>query len=43
MFWAIGSNIEQFEKMVAEYIGTKYAVAFNSGTSPCMQYFWLMG
>lgn len=33
MNWAIGPNIEQFEKMVAEYIGTKYALAFNSGTS----------
>lgn len=33
MFWAIGPNIEKFEKMIAEYIGTKYAVVFNSGTS----------
>jgi perosamine synthetase len=31
--WAIGSNIEKFEKGIAEYIGTKYAVVFNSGTS----------
>lgn len=33
MFWAIGPNVEKFEKMVAEYIRTRYAVAFNSGTS----------
>jgi len=33
MFWAIGPNIEKFERMLAEYIGEKYAVAFNSGTS----------
>ena len=31
--WAIGSNIEKFEKGIADYIGTKYAVVFNSGTS----------
>lgn len=33
MFWAIGPNIEKFERMVADYIGMRYAVAFNSGTS----------
>ena len=33
MNWAVGSNIEKFEKMMAEYIGTKYCVVFNSGTS----------
>lgn len=33
MFWATGPNVEKFEKMVAEYIGRRYAVAFNSGTS----------
>jgi dTDP-4-amino-4,6-dideoxygalactose transaminase len=32
-FWAIGSEIEEFERNVAGYIGTKYGVAFNSGTS----------
>jgi len=31
--WAIGPNIETFEKMLAEYIGTRYALTFNSGTS----------
>lgn len=33
MFWAIGPNIEKFEKMLSEYVGTKYALVFNSGTS----------
>lgn len=33
MSWAIGPNIEQFEQMISEYVGTKYAVVFNSGTS----------
>lgn len=33
MFWAIGPNVEEFERRVASYIKTKYAVAFNSGTS----------
>lgn len=33
MFWANGPNIEKFEMMVADRIGKKYAVAFNSGTS----------
>jgi perosamine synthetase len=33
MNWATGSSITQFEKSVADYIGTKYAITFNSGTS----------
>jgi len=33
MFWAIGPNIKTFERMVAERVEKKYAVAFNSGTS----------
>jgi len=33
MHWAIGPNIEKFEEMLADYIGTKYALVFNSGTS----------
>lgn len=33
MDWAIGSEIEHFEQNLAKYIGTKYCVAFNSGTS----------
>ncbi len=31
--WAIGPKIEKFEKAVASYVGIKYALAFNSGTS----------
>lgn len=33
MFWAIGPNVERFEKMLGEYIGARFVVAFNSGTS----------
>ena len=33
MHWAIGPNIERFEKLLAEYVGVRYAVSFNSGTS----------
>jgi perosamine synthetase len=33
MNWALGPNVEKFEKMIAEYIGAKYCVVFNSGTS----------
>jgi dTDP-4-amino-4,6-dideoxygalactose transaminase len=32
-YWAIGPEIEAFEKQLAEYVGVKYAVAMNSGTS----------
>lgn len=32
-FLSIGPEIKKFEKMFAEYIGTKYAIAVNSGTS----------
>ena len=32
-YWATGPEIKKFEEMVAEYVGKKYAVAFNSGTS----------
>lgn len=31
--WAIGPEILEFEKLLANYVGTKYCVAFNSGTS----------
>jgi dTDP-4-amino-4,6-dideoxygalactose transaminase len=31
--WAQGPEIEEFEQRIAEYIGTEYAVVFNSGTS----------
>lgn len=33
MNWAVGSNVLQFEKEIAEYIGAKYCLTFNSGTS----------
>ena len=32
-YWTTGPQSKEFEKMIAEYIGTKYAVVFNSGTS----------
>ncbi|NLK22321.1 MAG: DegT/DnrJ/EryC1/StrS family aminotransferase [Epulopiscium sp.] len=30
---SIGPKVEEFEKMIAEYIGVKHAIAVNSGTS----------
>ena len=33
MNWATGSNVGKFEELVASYVGTEYAVTFNSGTS----------
>ena len=33
MDWAIGPEIEEFEKTLAKYVGTKYCISFNSGTS----------
>lgn len=32
-YWATGPEIEEFERTIAKYIGKKYAIAFNSGTS----------
>jgi len=32
-YWAIGPEIEQFEKKIAEFVGRKHALVFNSGTS----------
>ena len=32
-YWATGSEIEQLEKEIAKFVGTKYALSFNSGTS----------
>jgi len=32
-YWATGPEIQEFEREISEYAGTKYAVAFNSGTS----------
>jgi perosamine synthetase len=33
MYWTTGPKSKEFERMIAEYLGRKYAVAFNSGTS----------
>lgn len=33
MYWAEGPSIQEFESLIADYIGTKYCVTFNSGTS----------
>jgi len=32
-YWATGPENKKFEERIAEYVGTRYAVAFNSGTS----------
>ena len=32
-YWAVGPRIIEFEDKIAEYIGTKHALTFNSGTS----------
>ena len=32
-YWATGPEIQTFEENILEYVGTKYAVTFNSGTS----------
>jgi dTDP-4-amino-4,6-dideoxygalactose transaminase len=33
MYWASGPEIKEFENKVADYIGVKFALAVNSGTS----------
>jgi perosamine synthetase len=33
MSWAIGPEVSQFEQNLAEYLGVKYCLTFNSGTS----------
>jgi perosamine synthetase len=33
MNWAVGPNVSKFEEEIANYIGTKYCLTFNSGTS----------
>lgn len=32
-YWAIGPEIEELEKRLAEYVGRDYCIVFNSGTS----------
>lgn len=33
MDWALGPEIDEFEKLLAKYVGVDYCLAFNSGTS----------
>lgn len=33
MNWAVGKNVEKFETMLNEEMGSKYSIVFNSGTS----------
>jgi perosamine synthetase len=33
MNWATGPKVEEWEQLIASYVGRKYAVTFNSGTS----------
>jgi len=33
VYWTTGPTVKEFESKIAEYIGTKYAVAFSSGTT----------
>lgn len=33
MNWTLGPEVEEFEKKLANYVGTDYCVTFNSGTS----------
>jgi len=33
MHWATGPKVEEFERAISEYLGVKYALTFNSGTS----------
>lgn len=32
-YWATGPEIQEFERKIAEFVGRKYCVSFNSGTS----------
>ena len=32
-YWAAGPEIEQLERGIADFVGSKYALSFNSGTS----------
>lgn len=33
MYWAIGPEVREFERRIADYVGVEYAFAVNSGTS----------
>ena len=32
-YWTTGPSVDEFERKISDYIGTKYCVAFSSGTS----------
>lgn len=32
-YWTMGPEVEEFENVVSSYVGTRYGVSFNSGTS----------
>ena len=32
-YWAVGPEIEEFERKIADFVGVKYTLSFNSGTS----------
>ncbi len=32
-YWAVGPEVEEFERQIAAFIGTRHALTFNSGTS----------
>lgn len=32
-YWTTGPTVDEFERKISDYIGTKYCVAFSSGTS----------
>ena len=33
MFWAAGPEVREFERKIREYVGVKYGIGVNSGTS----------
>lgn len=41
--WAVGPEIEQFEKKLAVFTGRKYALTFNSGTSALVALYSAIG
>ncbi len=40
---ALGPKLDAFEKNIAEYVGVRYAVATNSGTSVLHLILWALG
>jgi dTDP-4-amino-4,6-dideoxygalactose transaminase len=41
--WADGPTVKEFEDLIAQYVGRKYAVVFNSGTSALHALFIALG